>query len=57
MNIVIVGLGKFGIELTEHLSKENHNIIVIDTKQSIIEDIVGQFDVKAYSGFLTRAIV
>ena len=50
MNIVIVGLGKFGIELTEHLSKENHNIIVIDTKQSIIVDIVGQFDVKGYCG-------
>ena len=45
MDIIIVGAGKFGKELTEHLSKENHNITVIDTHASIIEDIVNQFDV------------
>ena len=30
MDIVIVGLGKYGTLLTSHLAKENHDIIVID---------------------------
>lgn len=50
MNIVIAGLGKFGKELTSYLSKENHNIIVIDNKANIVADTVNQFDVKGISG-------
>lgn len=50
MNIVIAGIGKFGRTLTEHLSKQNHNIIVIDNKSSVIENTVNQFDVKGYCG-------
>ncbi len=50
MNIVIAGIGKFGRELVEHLSKENHNIIIVDTKSSIIEDVVNQYDVLGYCG-------
>ena len=50
MNIVIVGLGKYGTLLTEHLAKENHNVVVIDTNSQIIEEVVNQFDVKGYVG-------
>lgn len=50
MNIAIVGLGKFGLLLTEHLSKENHDIVVIDTNAKIIEEVVNQYDVKGYVG-------
>lgn len=50
MNIVIVGLGKYGTLLTGHLAKENHDIIVIDTNAKVIEDVVNQFDVKGYVG-------
>lgn len=50
MNIVIAGVGKFGKVLTEQLSKENHNIIVIDNKANVIEETVNQFDVKGYCG-------
>ncbi len=50
MKIVIAGIGKFGKELTEHLSKENHDIIIIDKNASVIEDVVNQFDVMGYCG-------
>ena len=50
MNIVIVGIGKFGKELTENLAKENHNITIIDNKQNVIESVVNQFDVMGYCG-------
>lgn len=50
MNIVIVGLGKYGILLTSHLAKENHNIIVIDTNAKVIDEVVNQYDVKGFVG-------
>ena len=50
MNIVISGIGKFGKELVEHLAKENHNIVVIDPKASVIEEMVNQHDVKGICG-------
>lgn len=50
MNIVIIGLGKYGTFLTEQLAKENHDIIVIDTNANVIEEVVNQFDVKGYVG-------
>ena len=50
MNIAIVGLGKFGKELTEYLSNENHNIVVIDNKPLVIEEVVNQNDVMGYVG-------
>ena len=44
MDIVIVGIGKFGKELTGHLAKENHNITIIDNKANVIESVVNQYD-------------
>ena len=50
MNIVIAGLGKFGHELIEHLSKEGHNITIIDTKANIVEEYVNRYDVMGIVG-------
>lgn len=50
MNIVIAGVGKYGKELTKELANENHNIIIIDNKVGLVEDIVNQFDVMGYFG-------
>ena len=30
MNIAVIGIGKIGITLVEHLSNENHDVIIID---------------------------
>ena len=50
MDIVIVGIGKFGKELTGHLAKENHNITIIDNKANVIESVVNQYDVLGLCG-------
>ncbi len=50
MNIVIVGDGKVGATLVEHLSGEGHNVIVIDRDQKIVEQMVNSFDVMGICG-------
>ncbi len=50
MNIVIVGDGKVGATLVEHLSMEDHNIVVIDRNQKVIEQIVNSYDVMGVCG-------
>lgn len=50
MNIVIVGDGKVGATLVEHLSAEGHNVVVIDRNQKVIEQLVNSFDVMGVCG-------
>lgn len=50
MNIVIVGGGKVGTALTEHLSNEGHDVVVIDKDPKVIEESVNQFDVMGICG-------
>lgn len=50
MNIVIVGDGKVGATLVEYLSLENHNIVVIDRDQKVVEQMVNNFDVMGICG-------
>ena len=40
MNIIVVGAGKVGGNLTRLLALENHNVTVIDKEQGIIEELV-----------------
>ena len=50
MKIVIVGDGKVGATLTEHLSKEGHDVVVIDQNPKVVEEMVNQYDVMGISG-------
>ncbi len=50
MNIVIVGDGKVGSSLAEQLSKENHNITVIDSKREAIQEALETLDVMTVNG-------
>ena len=50
MNIIIVGDGKVGATLVEHLSIEGHNVVVIDRDQKNVEQIVNSFDVMGICG-------
>ncbi len=50
MRIVIVGGGKVGYTLIEHLSAEGHDIVLIDKSQKTLEDIVNKFDILGYCG-------
>lgn len=50
MKIVIVGDGKVGATLVEHLSNEGHDIVVIDRNPKVIEQMVNSFDVMGICG-------
>ena len=50
MRIIIVGQGKLGINLTKQLSKEGHDIVVIDKKSNVVTNIVDTFDVMGICG-------
>lgn len=50
MRIIIVGAGNAGTELIESLSFENHNVVVIDKKHDLVEELVNLYDVKGICG-------
>lgn len=50
LKIIIVGCGKVGANLVDQLSKEGHNITVIDKKAEKIQDITNIYDVMGLVG-------
>lgn len=50
MQIIIVGCGNVGGTLTEQLSKEGHNITVIDRIMERVTSITNQYDVMGIAG-------
>ena len=50
MKIVIVGDGKVGFALTVQLSKEGHDIVVIDSNKSLLDDVQQSLDVSVVHG-------
>lgn len=51
MKIVIVGAGEVGTHLARMLSKENHDIILIDEDPEKLQHISSQIDLLAITGF------
>ena len=45
LSIIIGGCGKVGVTLVEQLSREGHDITVIDKERSLVEYISGTYDV------------
>lgn len=50
MYIVIVGDGKVGALLTEYLSGEGHDVVVIDSNPKVVESAVNSYDVMGICG-------
>lgn len=50
MNIVIAGAGAVGFHLAKLLSKENQNIILIDTDQELLQHVATNLDVLTMQG-------
>lgn len=50
MRIAIIGAGKVGYQLVESLVKENHDILVVDTDQEVLDKINDNFDVLTKKG-------
>lgn len=50
MKIVVIGDGKVGRTIIEHMSREGHEIVVIDNNPKVIDQIVDLFDVMGICG-------
>lgn len=50
MYIVIAGDGKVGSTLAEELSKEGHDIVVIDSNPKVVEESVDLYDIRGVCG-------
>lgn len=50
MKIIVVGCGKVGRTITEQLSKENHDLTVVDKDSNVIHDITNNCDVMGVVG-------
>ncbi len=50
MKIVILGVGKVGDTLVKNLTKENHDIVIVDQNAEIVNKIVNRYDVKGIIG-------
>ncbi|MDR0890209.1 MAG: Trk system potassium transporter TrkA [Oscillospiraceae bacterium] len=50
MDILIVGSGKTGFALAKELSKQNHNICVVDLRQDVLESSSNMLDVNCING-------
>lgn len=48
--IIIVGCGKVGATLTEHLSKEGHDITIIDQNEERVREVASFYDVMGIVG-------
>ena len=54
LNIIIVGCGTVGRTLVEQLSKEGHDITVIDFDSELIREVTNQYDVLGVVGTALR---
>ena len=50
MKIIIVGGGKVGFTLAEHLSREDHDVIIIDTRDESLQRASDTLDVMCVKG-------
>lgn len=50
LKIIIVGCGKVGKTLIEQLSKEGHDIVIIDNNPAKIEEITNMYDIMGITG-------
>ena len=50
LNIIIVGCGKVGITLIEQLTKEGHDITLIDKDTQKIQEISNIYDIMGMAG-------
>lgn len=50
LHIIIVGCGKVGITLIEQLSKEGHDITIVDQDVDKIQEVTGYYDILGIAG-------
>ena len=50
LKIIIVGCGKVGVTLVEQLSKEGHDITIVDKNAEKIQEIANFYDIMGLAG-------
>jgi len=50
MNVIIVGDGKVGAALAEHLSAQGHNVTIVDSNSQVLNQSADQLDVMVVPG-------
>lgn len=50
MNIIVAGAGEVGVHLAKMLSKEKHNIVVVDPKEEILQNLNSYYDLMTVTG-------
>ncbi|HOH25207.1 MAG TPA: NAD-binding protein, partial [Bacteroidales bacterium] len=50
MNIIVAGAGEVGLHLAKMLSRENHNIVVVDQKEDVLENLNSNYDLMTVLG-------
>ena len=50
MNIIVVGIGKVGYTVAEQLTSEMHDVTIIDTNRSVVEETMNDLDVQGICG-------
>ena len=50
LKIIVVGCGKVGATLVEQLSREGHDLTIIDTNETIVSELSNSYDVLGFTG-------
>ncbi len=50
MKVIIVGMGRVGMTLTEELRREGHDIVAIEQDANILQDCVNRYDIQGITG-------
>ena len=50
MKIIVVGLGQTGRLLTEVISKEHYDVVVVDSNKEVVEKITEKYNVNGVVG-------
>jgi trk system potassium uptake protein TrkA len=50
MNVIIVGCGRVGYIIAEHLSKENHDVTLVDSDENKLQAPLANLDIQAVVG-------
>ena len=50
MRILVVGIGKLGLMLAENLAKEDHDVVIVDSDDEVIQRCEDSLDVLCVRG-------
>ena len=50
MKIVIIGDGKVGYKLAEHLSQDNYDVVLIDNNEEKLKEAINNLDINCFAG-------